>query len=63
MSYKRIMEVLKEKLTKDEWVSFGEELDGDSGDDLLDLVNEHLQQIAPEVFVDVHAVTKQEKAS
>jgi division protein CdvB (Snf7/Vps24/ESCRT-III family) len=50
-------------LTKDEWVSFGEELDGDSGDDLLDLVNEHLQQIAPEVFVDVHAVTKQEKAS
>ena len=50
--YVRVVEVLKEKLTKEEWVELGEALDGDPQNGLLDLVNDHLQQIAPEVFAD-----------
>ncbi len=50
-SFDRIVEVLKEHLTKEEWVAFGDALDSTSGDGLLDRVNAHLEEIAPEVFL------------
>lgn len=48
--YDRVMAVLKEKLSRDEWIELGDDLDSGGADCLLDKVNEHLEEIAPEIF-------------
>lgn len=48
--FSRVMEILKQDLTKDEWIELGEVLD--NGSDFLEPVNEYLAEIAPEVFTD-----------
>lgn len=48
--YRRVVEVLKEKLSKDEWVELSDRLDSDPDDGFLAAVNEHVAVIAPEIF-------------
>lgn len=46
--FNRVMDVLKKELTKEEWVTFCNVLDG--GGDILDDVNEYVSIIAPELY-------------
>jgi hypothetical protein len=50
--YQQVVDILRVTLTQEEWVALGKRLDGDPGTGLLDLVNKHLEVVAPEVFVD-----------
>jgi hypothetical protein len=53
-----IVNVLKNsELTKEEWILFGESLDGGYQEDFLELVNDHLVVIAPEIFADPKSET------
>lgn len=50
--YKKAIEILKAKFTKEEWIEFCETLDNDAYNDWMEIVNEHVGVIAPEVFAD-----------
>lgn len=39
-------------LTQQEWKTLAEDLDSGQGDELLELVNEHVFSFAPEFFID-----------
>lgn len=48
--YEKACAALKSALTTEELIALGDRMDGDSGNGLLDLLNEHLAEVAPKVF-------------
>ena len=56
--YEKARAALKNTLTREELIALGERMDGDSHNGLLDLLNEHLVEVAPEVFADPNGEQK-----
>jgi hypothetical protein len=48
--YQKVIDSLEKSLSKEDWIDFVESLDQDSADEFVDMVNEKVSEIAPEIF-------------